>query len=183
MSEQQEAPGRPAGAVDRRVFVAYFGALGLTGTLFPGALRALMQERPITKEMIQQAEAIADVQFTDAQREQMLEGLQSYQKTFELIHQTPLANSVEPAVAFDAVLPWMTVPTAKLPFRHTRPAGVRRPANLEEVAFWPVTRLAELIRTRQVKPSELTDMYLARLKKHGPTLEAVIELTEPRARA
>ena len=39
------------------------------------------------------------------------------------------------------------------------------------------------MRTRQVKPSELTEMYLARLKQHGPTLQAVIELTEPRARA
>ncbi|HEX9107820.1 MAG TPA: amidase, partial [Longimicrobiales bacterium] len=186
MSQEIQAPAMAGGAsspVDRRRFVAYFSALGLSGTLFPGALRALMQERPITKEMIQQAEAIADVQFTDAQREQMLEGLQNNQKMFELIHQTPLSNGVEPALAFDAVLPSMKLPTEKLPFRHARPAGVKRPANLEEVAFWPVTRLAELVRTRQVKPSELTDMYLSRLKTHGPTLEAVIELTEERARA
>ncbi len=184
MSEQQEAPGNVGSAVDRRRFVAYFGALGLTGTLFPGTLWALAQQQPITKATIEQAEDIADVHFTDAQREEMLDGLTANVKAIELIHQTPLANPVEPATAFDAVLPWMGVPVAKKPvFRATRPSGVKRPANLEDVAFWPVTRLSELVRTRQVKPSELTDMYLARLKKHGPTLQAVIELTEPRARA
>ncbi len=183
MSEEQEAPGISGSPVDRRRFVAYFGALGLSGTLFPGTLWALMQQQPVTKEMIAQAEDIADVHFTDAQREQMLDGLNANAKSFELIHQTPLANPVEPAVAFDAQLPWLPLPTTRKPvFRPARPAA-KRPANLEEVAFWPVTRLAELVRTRQVKPSELTDMYLARLKKHGPTLQAVIELTEPRARA
>ncbi len=174
MSEQQEARGDPGvagSAVDRRRFVAYFGALGLSGTLFPGTLWALAQQQPITKETIQQAEDIADVHFTDAQREQMLDGLTSNVKAIELLHQTPLANSVEPATAFDAVLPWMSVPQSRKPrFRPTRVSGLKRPANLEEVAFWPITRLSELVRTRQVKPSELVEMYLARLKKHGPTL-------------
>ncbi len=183
MSEHPDVPAAAGTGLDRRRFVAYFSALGLSGTLFPGALRALMQGRPVTKEMILQAEAIADVQFTDAQREQMLDGLNGNVKAYELIHAAALPNTVEPAVAFDAVLPGMTVPSAKKPFRASRPAGVKRPARLEEVAFWPVTRLAELIRTKQVRPSELTDMYLARLKKHGTTLQAVIELTEPRARA
>src|SRR5690606_30513247 len=43
------------------------------------------------------------------------------------------------------------------------------------------THLAVLIRTRQVTPGELTRMYLDRLKRHGPTLEAVVTLTEERA--
>ena len=174
MSEHVEAPGVAGTPVDRRRFVAYFGALGLSGTLFPGTLWALAQQRPVTKEMIAEAEAIADVQFTDAQREEMLEGLNANVKAFELIHQTPLANGVEPATAFDAVLPGMTVPLSRKPiFRPGRPTGVKRPARLEEVAFWPVFRLAELVRTRQVKPSELVELYLARLKQHGPTLQAV----------
>ena len=184
MSEQQAEPGALAAPVDRRRFVAYLGTLGLTGTLFPGALWALAQQSPVTTAMIEQAENIADVHFTDAQRQQMLDGLNANVKSFELIHATPLPNAIPPATAFDAVLPGMAVPVSKKHvFRPTRPAGVKRPTRLEEVAFWPVTRLAELVRTRQVKPSELTEMYLARLKQHGPTLQAVIELTEPRARA
>jgi Asp-tRNA(Asn)/Glu-tRNA(Gln) amidotransferase A subunit family amidase len=49
---------------------------------------------------------------------------------------------------------------------------------LNDVAFWPVTRLAQLIRTRAVTPTELTNMYLARLRKYGPQLECVVTLTE-----
>ena len=56
-----------------------------------------------------------------------------------------------------------------------------RSADLEEAAFWPVTKLAELIRTRQVTSLELTRMYLDRLKRYGPTLECTITLTEERA--
>ena len=46
----------------------------------------------------------------------------------------------------------------------------------------PVTQLSELVRTRKVKPSELTDMYLSRLKRYDPQLHFVINLTEERAR-
>ena len=81
----------------------------------------------------------------------------------------------------DADLVVLAVPVGANVFRPSRPAAVRRPANLEEVAFWPVTHLAELVRTRQVTPGELTRMYLARLKQHGPVLEAVVTLTEERA--
>ena len=53
-----------------------------------------------------------------------------------------------------------------------------RSDNLEELAFASVAQLAELIRTRQVNSTELTKMYLSRLKEHGPTLECVVTLTE-----
>src|SRR5262249_12450895 len=38
--------------------------------------------------------------------------------------------------------------------------------------------LAELVRTRQVSSVELTEMYLARLKRHAPKLECVVTFTE-----
>ena len=39
-------------------------------------------------------------------------------------------------------------------------------------------QLAELIRTRRISSTELTKMYLARLKKYGPKLLCVVTLTE-----
>ena len=56
--------------------------------------------------------------------------------------------------------------------------GTKRPANLEDVAFYSVGQLAELIRTKQVTSVELTGMYLGRLKRYGPKLECVVTLTE-----
>ncbi|HEX8185542.1 MAG TPA: amidase, partial [Blastocatellia bacterium] len=49
---------------------------------------------------------------------------------------------------------------------------------VEDVAFFPATQLAELIRTRRVSPVELTKMYIARLKRYGPKLNCVVTLTE-----
>jgi len=40
------------------------------------------------------------------------------------------------------------------------------------MAFLPVTDLAHLIRSKQVSSIELTDIYLERLKRHGPTLKS-----------
>jgi len=42
---------------------------------------------------------------------------------------------------------------------------LKRPANLEDLAFAPLTHLAYLLKSRQVTSVELTEMYLARLKK------------------
>ncbi len=61
--------------------------------------------------------------------------------------------------------------------------SVERPADLEDLAFAPVTELAPLIRDGKVTSTELTQMYLARLKKYGPRLECIVSLTEDLALA
>jgi Asp-tRNA(Asn)/Glu-tRNA(Gln) amidotransferase A subunit family amidase len=52
------------------------------------------------------------------------------------------------------------------------------PSDLEELAFWPITHLSQLIESRRVSSRDLTEMYLSRLKKYGQKLECVITLTE-----
>jgi Asp-tRNA(Asn)/Glu-tRNA(Gln) amidotransferase A subunit family amidase len=168
-----------ATAMDRRAFMTWVSA-GLGGTFLPGALGAQEQEQ-ITKEMIAQAERVAGLEFTDAEREEMVRGLNQNLSAYEQLREVQLPNAVPPAVQFDPVLPDMTLPSARRPMRMSPPPQVNRPANLEEVAFWPVRHLGELIRSRQVTSLELTRMYLDRLTRHGPTLEAVITLTEARA--
>lgn len=163
--------------------MAYFGTAGLSTTLLPGVLWGIAQEQEtVTKEMVAQAEKIAGLEFTDEERENIANALSRNVRNYERLREVPLPNSVVPAVQFDPVLPGMELPTERRPMRYTRESGVNRPADLEQVAFWPVTRLAELVRTRQVLPSELTEMYIARLKRYDPQLHAVVTFTEERAR-
>jgi Asp-tRNA(Asn)/Glu-tRNA(Gln) amidotransferase A subunit family amidase len=54
---------------------------------------------------------------------------------------------------------------------------------LEPLAFVTVRELAELVRTRIITSTELTKMYLGRLKRLNSTLHCVITLTEERALA
>jgi Asp-tRNA(Asn)/Glu-tRNA(Gln) amidotransferase A subunit family amidase len=49
---------------------------------------------------------------------------------------------------------------------------------VEELAFLPVTTLAELIRQQRISSTELTMMYLSRLKRYGDSLKCVVTLTE-----
>ena len=172
--------------LDRRAFVNYFTGIGLGTTLLPGALWARLQQQQedrITKEMIKDAEALAGLEFTDAEREAMVRGVNANARNYAQLRTVDIPNSVPPAVQFDPVLPGVKLPTERRTPRFTKVSGVRRPANLEELAFWPVLHLAELVRTRKISPVELTEMYLARLKTHGPKLEAVVTLTEERALA
>jgi Asp-tRNA(Asn)/Glu-tRNA(Gln) amidotransferase A subunit family amidase len=100
---------------------------------------------------------------------------------FETIREHELGNASLPAFHFNPRLPSYIGPRA-LPMRKMQPVAVTRPECLEEVAFYPVVALAELVRTRQVSALELTEMYLDRLKNYGPQLACVATLTEELAR-
>ena len=169
-------------SVDRRGFMAYMSALGLGGTMFPGVLWAHMQARgEITSEIVADAGAVAGLDFTDSERDMMLADLNTNLEAYEALREVAVANHVTPAVQFDPALPGRDLPSETRPFRFTRNIGLRRPADSETLAFMPVTQLSELIRTRQLSSTELTTLYLERLERHGPTLEAVITLMSDRA--
>ena len=169
-------------SVDRRGFMAYMSALGLGGTVFPGVLWAHMQARgEITSEIVADAGAVAGLDFTDAERDMMLADLNSHLEAYEALREMSVSNHVPPAVQFDPALPGRDLPSETRPFRFTRNIGLRRPADPETLAFMPVTQLSELIRTRQLSSTELTTLYLERLERHGPTLEAVITVMSDRA--
>jgi Asp-tRNA(Asn)/Glu-tRNA(Gln) amidotransferase A subunit family amidase len=175
---------RPASAsttppLERRTFLAYMSGLGLGGTLFPGVLWARVQERQaITSEDLVDAAAVAGLDFTEEEREGMLRGLNRNLGAYRTLREQRIPNEIPPAIRFDPVLPGAELPTEQRPFRMSRRPAVERPTDLEEVAFWPVSLLSELVHTRQVTSIELTTMYLDRLKRHGPTLESVITVTE-----
>lgn len=165
----------------RRRFLGYFSAAGLSATLLPGTLWALMQEKKEFKldaNTLREAEKLAGLEFTDAERELMVEGVNEALEDYEKLHAVAIDNSVPPALKFDPVLPGMKFETERRPIRISSGEEVERPSNLEEVAFWPVTRLSRLIRSGQVTSRELTTLYLDRLKRHDPTLHCVVTLTE-----
>jgi len=175
--------GSPDG-LNRRDFLSYFSGVGLSGTLLPGVLWARLQEgQEVTTASLAEAERVAGLEFTEEEREAMVRGLNQNLEAYEALRAQPIPNEVPPAMHFDPVLPSMSVPTEVQPFRPSRAPALKVPEKLEEVAFWPVTHLSELIRTRQVTSLALTQMYLERLKRHGPTLECVVTLTEERALA
>jgi Asp-tRNA(Asn)/Glu-tRNA(Gln) amidotransferase A subunit family amidase len=170
---------------DRRSFVSYFASIGLGSTLLPGVLWAkLSAGEEITAATIANAEEIAGLKFDDAERTMMLDGLKAQEQRIEALHKLSIPNSVAPAIVFNPVPAWRTPPRGpKRPMVRGRVAPRVISANLEELAFLPVTELSELIRRRKVTSLQLTEMYLTRLKRYDPVLKCVISLTEDRALA
>ena len=163
--------------------MSYFAGAGLSSTLFPGVLWAkLANGEEITVETIASAEEVAGVHFDQTERELMLDGLKQQEQRIEALHKIPLPNSVSPAIVFDPVPPGRKIPMEpKRPMIRSTVALRSVPRDLEELAFLPVTELSELVRRGRVTSMQLTQMYLARLKKYDPVLKCVITLTEERA--
>jgi Asp-tRNA(Asn)/Glu-tRNA(Gln) amidotransferase A subunit family amidase len=155
----------------RRQFMTHFAAAGLGATLVPGVLWARMQDtgaQSITLPMITDALKLAGLEnFSEEERQAMVEAANRSLTTYQALHNLHIPNDISPPFHFSPIVPGIEVSKAKLPFRISRVSGLKRPVNLEDVAFWPVRNLAELIRTRQVTSTELTKMYLDRLHRYG----------------
>ena len=161
----------------RRRFLAYFAGTTLGTTLLPGVLWSEFQQSGsprITAEMLKSALAVAGLEFPDEDRNTMLQTVNRSLSNYEDLHKFKIPNNVSPPYHFNALVPGMKVNRRKEPIRLSAVSSIKRPANLEDVAFWPVRHLAELIRTKQVKPTELTTMYLTRLKRYNPLLSNTV---------
>src|SRR5450755_3021084 len=158
---------------NRRRFLTYFSAAGLGSGLLPGALWAEMQQDAatprVTDEMLKNALAVAGLTFRDEDRKAVLEGVNRSLTGFEDVRKLDIPNDVAPPFYFSPIVPGMKVNRMREPLHFSAPV-VKRPANLEDVAFWPVVHLAQLIKTKQVTSLELTQMYLGRLHKYNPKL-------------
>jgi hypothetical protein len=147
----------------RRRFIAYFAGIGLGTTLVPGVLWARMQdagEKKITLAMVTDAMKLSGLEFTDAELKTMVDSANQNLTRYEELRAIHIPNDVSPPFHFSPLVPGIEVNKTRLPFRLSTPPALKRPVNLEEVAFWPIRHLAELLRTKQVSSVELTGMYL-----------------------
>lgn len=164
----------------RRRFLGHFTSLGLGGTLLPGVLWAAVQENggaAVTPDMLSEALKVSGLSFPAEDQKAMLESVNQNLGRYETVRKIRIPNDVSPPFHFSALVPGMTVNRVRHPIKISTPQ-VRRPAKLEEVAFLPVTSLAQLIKTKQVSSVELTEMYLSRMKRLAPQLNCVVTVLD-----
>jgi Asp-tRNA(Asn)/Glu-tRNA(Gln) amidotransferase A subunit family amidase len=171
---------RPTGAVNLGL-IFILGTLLFFGVVF--GLYFTKDARHILRLDIAGNEKVMGLQFTRAERTMMRPDLEDTRRNYQEVRQVALRNSVPPAISFNPVVPGQTYEETRRPFVWSQPDRVEIPTNREELAFYPVTRLAWLIKNRRITSTELTELYLARLKKFGPRLLCVVTLTEDLARA
>jgi hypothetical protein len=182
------AAARPALAQQRGAT----GATGATGASGRGAGQGGRGQVPIrvNKEQIVGALKLIGLEFNDAELDQMLPRVNQALGNYEALRKVEIGYGVEPAFHFSPGLPNRTPIKGPQRFETTIPRAAaavggkagggspKAPANLEDAAFWPVTELAQLIRSRAVSSTDLTSMYIARMKQYGPKLLCLITLTE-----
>ncbi|MDX5437887.1 MAG: amidase, partial [Pontibacter sp.] len=143
-----------------------------------GAFVARVADDKLTVEVLQDAQKLIGLNFTEAQLDSAVSELEDYKKDYAVLREQPLPNSVAPALVFNPIPVGYTFETQKTAFEAERAQHVKLPKKREDLAFYTIPQLAELVRTQQITSEELTKFYLARLKKYGPTLECVTTLTE-----
>jgi Asp-tRNA(Asn)/Glu-tRNA(Gln) amidotransferase A subunit family amidase len=175
--------------INRRSFVKLLPAAGAAGAAITNldatagasiANAQQAQQQPaqrVTKETLRAAEQLIGIELTDAQEAMALPGVNRSLASYEALRKIDVPLDTEPAIAFHPAPPGKKFNAAKTKIKASK---VEPPKfkSVEELAFSTVTQLAELVRTKQVSPVELTKMYLARLKKYGPALLCVVTLTE-----
>ncbi|HZF08774.1 MAG TPA: amidase [Thermoanaerobaculia bacterium] len=192
------APGATR-SFDRRRFLTLCTSLGIGAAALPHLLAAA-EKGKITRADLTAVEDLTGLHFSDPQRDLMLKGLDEQRADYARLREVILANDVPPAFHFDPAPPGIAAMTAgaaspqpdpeKRPFRMSAggpeaslAASATPPADLEELAFLPLTQLARFLHSGKVKSVDLTRMYLARLRRLDPVLHAVITYTEERALA
>ncbi len=164
----------------RRQVLTTLSALGVGTTVFQRALAA--QSKPglaVTPEMIQQAEWVAGIQLSDEDRKTTAQAVSQVLRDAEEMRKVQLDNSVPPALSFHPAQWQASIREAGSgAVSPIESAAAQKPDSAETLAFMPVSELAALVRTRQITSTELTRLYLERLKKYDPMLHCVVTLTE-----
>jgi len=166
--------------------MTHFASIGLGTTLAPGIIWARMQDAgdsTITLAMVADAMKLSGLTFTDDEMKAMVEAANQNLARYEEMRAVHIPNDVSPPFHFSALVPGLEVNRTRLPFRLSAAPALKRPANLEDAAFWPVRHLAELVRTKQVTSLELTEMYLARLHRYNGLLNNVVTFLDDYGRA
>ncbi len=141
-------------------------------------VQAAVPENPITLTIVASAEKLIGLRFTSNKRALMLDGLKEQLESYESIRTVPLPNEIPPAILFNPAPAGLKLNSGRGAFRPSSPGTEDVPSNLEELAFYSIGQLAELIRSRKVSSEQLVRIHLARLKKYGPRLECVVTLAE-----
>jgi Asp-tRNA(Asn)/Glu-tRNA(Gln) amidotransferase A subunit family amidase len=131
------------------------------------------QSARVTKEMLHGALQLMGLDFTGEQETMMLPGLNRALTGYEALRKIDVPLDTEPATRFYPTKP--VVKPAKFSPTIEKPKSF---GSIDDLAFEPVTTLAALLKARRVSSTDLTRMYLERLKKYSHKLLCVITLTE-----
>ena len=127
------------------------------------------------------AEKVMGLDFTEEERALMLPDVIENLGRIYTMRQYQIPNHVPPALDFNPIPAGVSFSKVQYPLVWDTPAEVKLPNNKEELAFYSIMELASLLKSKKISSTELTQIYLRRLKKYGDTLQCVITILETEA--
>jgi len=147
-----------------------------------GASPAADQSRGVTRATFAEAERLVDVAYTDAERAQMLEGVDDWIDRLRRLRAVDKPNALAPALTFDPRLPGVEYPDPQDgPAPDRDPGGL--PGDVESIAFAPAWRLSGWLSAGALSSRDLVEIYLDRIARHGERLQCFVTVTAELARA
>jgi amidase len=162
----------------RRRALAILGAAGIGTGVFRRALAAKAAEGPVSPQMIADAEWVAGIELTPAQREAAANRLNEHRESMKRIRAIELDNSQHPGLLFKPLTSPDSQPDPR-GYQAVEPPkpgsrALARPSSDEDLAFASIRHLGALLRSRKISSVELTKLYLARLRRYDPLLKCVV---------
>ncbi len=175
--------------ISRRQFVA---AAMITAAVRPrdgnaASRRATAQDDPVeadieslhlSRDTLAEAEKIACIALTDAERDQVLRTLAGMIERFRKRRAIDIPLSLAPATIFSPLSAGMAIEPGETVVRLAERDPAPLPERDEDIAFAPVTQLSQWLHAGAITSARLTEIYLERLRSLGPKLECVVTLTE-----
>lgn len=189
---------QPTQPLSRRRLLQALSAVSVGSLAFQRTLAAQVAEKgALTAEMIQQAEWVADLELTDEERQAVAKSLGGILESAASIRKLTIDADTPPAQVFRPDF-FYAIADAESPETNSTNQGDanKSPTQVQvawsvdtnakstpadELAFSSITHQASLLATKQLSSKELTELYLARLKRFDPVLKCVVTLLEEHA--
>ncbi len=136
------------------------------------------QTKPDSIRLIKQTATLYDLEFTDAEADSMLDGVNENLSIFRAMHKMYPQNNIPYPFAFNPAPYGFKVPVNQQKINWNIPAAVQLPKNKNELAYYSLMELASLIKNKKISSVELTTFFLNRLKKWNDSLQCVISFTD-----
>ena len=156
---------------------------GTIAAMTAGTAGAAFGQERVTAETVQCAEALFDISYTDAEREQVVLEIDDWIAQKSRLRAVDKPNDLSPATVFDPRLPGVGFrdQIAGLTPSGTEPGPL--PSNDSDIAFAPVWKLSAWMASGALSSRRLTEIYLSRIDQHAGRLECFVTVTADVARA
>jgi len=186
MAQENVKTGSGNDGISRRGLLGGGAALAVAGALAGcgrqdangDAAPAASGESELDASIVEQCETMLDLSYDDDDRAQIVATMDDQLEAIRAVRDIDFNNQEAPALVFDPRLPGRDYSRQPGGLTGVVEQAGDSPGNAEDVAFAPVSRLAQWIATKQLSARELARVYLDRIERYNPLLHNYITVTE-----